>query len=302
MTELDTGTLPAVVPAKVQMGWGRIIADPKVIMGTIAFVMLLISGAVAGKGGTPAEKLDFYKHAVWAGAGIYIAVLGALGYETGKLLEGVVPAGFLPAAQASTASVASFAQPLLSASVSTHTYDAVRQALHDHEQDNKRPAASTTDARLPQPGKLTALLLLLLPAFFFAGGCTSTSQAFKRTIGGGINNVVQDMHDYQANRNWDVNGDGVIDSAEAAARSQEIGQVNTLAASVADVNAITLEGVSSAWQPVKPVYLGYLTADTSLDERSRQNFQATAADIDKTIADEKARQGNLLNFFQSKSQ
>lgn len=150
-------------------------------------------------------------------------------------------------------------------------------------------ASPYAPSRTP-PGALLALLFV--PLFALAGGCAGTSAQFQGAIPAGVNNVVQDMREYNTAHDWDTNHNGTVEPAEAAQRAAENALTDALAASVADQKAITVEGVDVAWRPVEPRWRAYVSNDPLIagDPESIKIRNDTGDLINKLIQVEKERQ------------
>jgi hypothetical protein len=282
--------------------------------------LVVVASVVLGLGESPDTKLTLFKWGVSAGGIVLAAALTAAGYSIGKLFEGVTPAGFLPRIASPLAQV--FTAP---ASVSG---GAVARDLRTGEivqpvpggipgeplnlTPEQRAAMPRLDPLAPNnPGEWVTrqsdappagpvarslsgglLALLFVPLFALAGGCAGTSAQFQGAIPAGVNNVVQDMREYNAAHDWDTNHNGTVEPAEAAQRAAENALTDALAASVADQKAITVEGVEAAWRPVEPRWRAYVSNDPLIagDPESIKIRNDTGYLIEKLIQVEKERQ------------
>jgi hypothetical protein len=205
--------------------------------------LLIVASVVLGIGENVDNKLTLFKWAAGAAATVLSVALGAMGYSTAKLLEGVVPIGFMPAAKA------------VAQTLPTATATLIGEPLK-----LERGTSEVDPTKLGGAIPRVPSLLLLLPILgLFCGGCVGTSAQFQHAIPAGVNNVVQDMREYTNAANWDTNHDGTVDAQESAAKAQESALTDALAQSVADPAKVTVEGVESKWVPVQPRWRSYIT-------------------------------------------
>jgi hypothetical protein len=313
MTQIDptlpTDPTPAPTPggAKIPYGWIAVLADPKV-WGALVYAFGAIWGAKYLAGDLPADqKLELYKAALLSVGGVTAAVIAALGYQTGKLFEGVVPKGF--AAASNKAGNAPAAAPLGSSSVQvpagasvlvTPASDATAHAIESlyggaAEIDPNAPAPVRPGIVRPLPGRgsTTGLVLLaMIATIAFASGC-STSEPFKRTIGPIVKLAASEDADY-------VKADSTIDDATRQKREIDAAE---LAATVADEKKIDAATVEKEWADVAPVYRGYIASDPAIrTPESRAIRDDTPNTIDKLVGQERARQKSFFGLFAPKAQ
>jgi hypothetical protein len=234
--------------------------------------LLIVASVVLGIGENVENKLTLFKWAAGAAATVLSVALGAMGYSTAKLLEGVVPIGFMPAAKA------------VAQTLPTATATLIGEPLKPFERGTSEVDPSKIGGPIP---RVPPLLLLLPLLGLFCGGCVGTSAQFQHAIPAGVNNVVQDMREYTNAANWDTNHDGMVDAQESAL-------TDALAQSVADPAKVTVEGVESNWIPVQPRWRNYIANDPILitdDDRKIRND--TGDLINSLIAKEKERQAAL---------
>lgn len=246
-------------------------------LGICAGMVIFIGGVVLALGESAENKLKFYQAMTFPFSVIVAATLAALGFANGKLLENVVPAGYLPALKAvATAAAVNAGIP---ASI-------IAPLLNSGKTEEKTTTSTTTT-------KVISLVPFAV-AMMFVGGCVNTSEPFKASIGAGVNNTVLDMRDYTANNDWDKNHNGVIDADEAAEKAKQSANTDLLAQSITDRSKITLDGVSVPWQSVEPVYRKYIDGDRTLITIEDKKIRTDTPDaINRLIDLERQRQSSL---------
>jgi hypothetical protein len=216
------------------------------------------------------HDVTLFKWSVVAAAGVFSSAMGAIGYSAGKLFEGAIPNG------------------MKSATPMVGPVGILEQSVAPLRHDE---TAAAPAGRSLTGGKLPLAALLLLPILSLTGGCAGTSKLFQTQAPAGVNTITEDMREYTAAADWDIDHNGTVDAAELAAQAEEIRLTDALAASVKVQNDITVEGVESAWQPVEPRWRRYVATDPILETPEDKRIRNDTGDsLNRLIQVEKDRQ------------
>lgn len=275
MTQQDGTTTTAT---RIPTGWMAVVSDPKV-WGAIAGAFGAYYAAKnMGADLPPDQRLQLYQTAMYSIGGVIIAVIAALGYQTGKLYEGAIPKGFVPTggSPAATEIVSSSSSAPLAGQTTVTTTVPTQNA------------SSVTDAAAKASNGMRSLLILLCCAIFFAAAGCATSEPFKRTIAPITNLAADEFKSYAANDQ----------SISADAKSTRSRDADELKASVADPKTISVDVVDREWQDVASPYREYIARDPTLTTPEDKEIRnATPDKIDTLIAAEKKRRWNFFGLF-----
>jgi hypothetical protein len=243
------------------------------------------------------HDVTLFKWSVVAAAGVFSSAMGAIGYSAGKLFEGAIPNG-MKSAMPTVGPVGILEQSVapLRSDESPRRLDPdprSSRAFNGIADRNSAEAARAGESapRSLSGGNLPLLALLLLPILSLTGGCAGTSKLFQTQAPAGVNAITEDMREYTAAADWDIDHNGTVDAAELAAQAEEIRLTDALAASVKVQNDITVEGVESAWQPVEPRWRRYVATDPILETPEDKRIRNDTGDsLNRLIQVEKDRQ------------
>lgn len=339
MNELQN--VDAATKKKASGGFVAILAEGKVwaAIGAAALPWVVVFSSWTSV--APEQRAALLQTAIWATSLVVSAALAALGYQTGKEREGTVPEGYQSTSKVVTVVSPQGASVNVSATDPARVSIIPGAQLNlTPEQRAKLPPLDPNLPDIPENMELRQsniagtgpaeqlhvpgtpqlppvqrreiasgyVRLGVLVAFAFAlvsGGCAGTSEPFKRTISAGVNTAVADLREYNAARNWDLNGDGNITTGETKAQQDESRVIDALSNSVAEPATITLAGVENAWTPAAPIYREYVGNDPTLPTPEDKKIRLdTAATIDALIQKERTRQATnpFLTMFPAAQQ